>query len=181
MTRGREPRRLQYRPVYTVAPDPSRGWRVRAERGRRGRRGFPDRAAAVAFAEQRAAGHLVAQLRVLGADGSLERDESIFNEPGCAEARAFLEACLAPYRDLGHTLDTLDAAEGRWYAENRDVKIAGATVRLFIGIHEGQMWDKIHVHGSLWDEWEGPRIAEDAFTLWPHEGGETPGRARPSP
>jgi hypothetical protein len=155
--------------VYTVVPDPPQDWRVRARRGHRGRAGFPDQEAAVAHAERLAARHLVAQIQVFGSDGSLQRDEARFDEERCREAEAFLEAHLAPFRDVEHALAALKASPEVWYyAENRDVAIAGETVRLTVGIHEGSMWDEIYVHGSIWDEWLGPRIAEIDFVLWPH-------------
>lgn len=151
--------------MYAVVADGPQGWRVRARRGRRGRGGFPTRQAALAHAERLASCHVVAQIQVFGSDGSLLADTARFDPGRCERAREFLEARLAPFRDVEHAVRVL-AEHGGWYAENRDVDMDGETLRLSVSIHEGSMWDEIHVQGSMWDEWLGPRVAEVAFTLW---------------
>ncbi|MFH2071369.1 MAG: hypothetical protein ABIJ75_00800 [Actinomycetota bacterium] len=162
----KKPRDLRYRPVYAVALDPSGTWRVTGCRGRRGRGGFADRADAVAHAEHLASGHVVAQVQVFDADGSLVSDRALFDPEMRQAAEAFLEAYLAPFRDIAYTSNLL---EGWEYAENLDLRIGDDVVRLSLSAHEGQMYDEIHVSGSIWDEFLGPRIAEDAFVLWPGE------------
>ncbi|MBS1195893.1 MAG: hypothetical protein H6R33_613 [Actinobacteria bacterium] len=158
-----EPRRLERRPVYTVAPDPPHGWRVTARRGRRGRGGFPTRAAAVAHAERLAAACPVAQVRVYGADGRLRRDTGVRNEARCREAQEWLEAYLAPFHDYARTRALL---VDEWYAEDRPVEVAGEALCLRVTVHEGQAWDEVHVHGSLFDEPILPVIAETAFAVF---------------
>jgi len=156
------PRRLERRPVYTVMADAAGGWRVTARRGRRGRSGFSDRAAAVAHAERLAAGHLVAQIRVCGEGGSLERDEGVRNEARCRQALEWLEAYLAPWRDYRHARSLLVED---WYCEDRLVEVVGETVRLHLAIHEGQAWDEIYLQAALFDEAIVPRIAEVSYYL----------------
>jgi hypothetical protein len=156
-----------------VLPDPPHGWRVRAQRGQRGRGGFPDQAAAVAHAERLAAGHPVAQVRVFGADGSLQRDEGVRHEERCREAQEWLEACLAPFRDY-HRARALLVDEA--YTEERRVEVGGAVFRLFVVVHEGQAWDEIHVHGALSDEAIGPNVAEAALCVMGWDGTAGDGR-----
>jgi len=163
MARRPAPIRLERRPLYTVARDAAGGWRVTARRGRRGRGGFLTKAAAVAHAERLAAGHLVAQIRVYGAEGRLERDEMVRNEARCRQAEEWLEAYLEPWRDYQQARSRLVED---WHVENRLVEIAGEVVWLFVGVHEGQAWDEIYVHSSLGDESLGPNIAEVAFVLF---------------
>ncbi len=160
------PREFEYRPVYTVTLDPSGTWRVSGRRGRRGRGGFADRAEAVAHAEHLAAGHVVAQIQVFDENGDLASDQARFDPDLRRAAEAFLEAYLAPFRDTAYTVSLLSGGE---YAENLDLRIGPDVVRLSMSAHEGQMYDEIHVHGSIWDEFYGPRIAEDAFMLWPYD------------
>lgn len=156
-------RRLERRPEYAVVPDPPGGWRVTARRGRRGRGGFADCAAALAHAERLAAGHLVAQIRVFADGGLLERDEAVRNAERCREAREWLEAYLARFRDY---LEVRALLADDWYVENRLVEVVGETVWLSVLIHEGQAWDEIYVRASLYDEPSLPPIADSAFMLW---------------
>lgn len=163
MAQQAEPCRLQRRPLYTVAPDRDGSWRVTARRGRRGRGGFPSRPAAVAHAERLASGHLVAQVRVYGEDGSLERDQGLRCETRCAEAQEWLEACLDRFRDYEGTRRLL---VGDWYVENRLVEVAGEEVQLNVYVHEGQAWDEIYVSASLTNDPVVPPIAEVAYVLF---------------
>ena len=117
----------------------------------------------MAHAERLAAGHLVAQVRVYGAAGRLERDETVRNEDRCREAQEWLEAYLAPWRDYAHARSRL-VDEG--YVEDRPVWVAGAALRLFLAAREGQAWDEIHVHAELADEESGPRVAQEAFVTF---------------
>lgn len=166
MAKKRVPREFEWRPVYTVAPDPSGTWRVRGRRGRRGRGGFTGRADAVAHAERLAATHVVAQVQVFDAAGDLVSDRALFEPEMRRAAEAFLESYLDPFRDLAYTSSLLS---GGAYAENLDLRIGIDVVRLSVSAHEGQMFDEIHVRGSIWDEFLGPRIAEDDFVLWRDE------------
>ncbi|MBN2113368.1 MAG: DUF2188 domain-containing protein [Acidimicrobiia bacterium] len=157
-----EPVALERRPLYIVAPDPPRGWRVTARRGRRGRGGFASRGEAVAHAERLASGHPIAQIRVYGGDGSLERDEGLRNPCRCVAAQKWLEVYLDRFRDYETTRGLL---VDDWYVENRLVEVQGEGLWLFVGVHEGQAWDEIYVHAHLCDEPVAPYVAEAAFVM----------------
>ena len=155
---SRKPQSLTWRPAYHIT-FASPGWRVRRRGVRETLALFPRREEAIAFAESQVSKHVVVQI-VIYAEVGFEREYAHFNPAAVAEAEAILERRLAPYRDEKAARAVSDPR----YSENCDIVINGETVRMTVSLHEGSMWDEVYVHGAIWDEFIGERIAEINFT-----------------
>ena len=135
---------------------------------RRGRGGFlgrfPTRDAATQRAEELAAGHVIAQVVVLDGTGRVLLDKPRINVKHRQTAQQILDERMRPFQD-GKFAESLLASERDW-SLHEEIEINGEPLRLNIFLHEGSMFDEIHVFGSI-DDTDLPDLATYQDTLIP--------------